>query len=86
LSPTNVIHGDTWSYIEKMPDTPFVAQQAVFVKSQPMEKDSPIVKGVDFNRPFDLSSILSNYGTMGFQATAMKQAIDEINRMVILNN
>ena len=71
------------SHIEKMPEsTPFIAQQAVFVQSTPMETNVPTVKGVDFNHPFDLSSILSNYGTMGYQATAMKNAIDEINKMV----
>ena len=36
----------------------------------------------DFDNGIDLTGILESYATMGFQATNMAAAIDEINRMV----
>ena len=38
----------------------------------------------DFDNGIDLTRILESYATMGFQATNMAAAIDEINRMVEL--
>ena len=36
----------------------------------------------DFDNGLDLTKVLESYATMGFQATNMSAAIDEINRMV----
>ena len=39
----------------------------------------------DFDNGLDLTKVLESYATMGFQATNMSAAIDEINRMVSLS-
>jgi deoxyhypusine synthase len=44
--------------------------------------DGPIIKGHDFNRGRDLDSIMAAMMTSGFQATALGQAVEEVNRMV----
>lgn len=44
--------------------------------------DTPIIKGHDFAKGGDLDSIMSAMITSGFQATALGQAIEEVNRMV----
>lgn len=44
--------------------------------------DTPIIKGHDFSKGGDLDSIMSAMITSGFQATALGQAIEEVNRMV----
>jgi deoxyhypusine synthase len=44
--------------------------------------DTAIIKGHDFSKCSDLDSIMSAMITSGFQATALGQAIEEVNRMV----
>jgi deoxyhypusine synthase len=44
--------------------------------------DGPIIRGHDFNRGRDLDSIMAAMMTSGFQATALGQAVEEVNRMV----
>lgn len=44
--------------------------------------EAPIIKGHDFSNGCDLDSILGAMITSGFQATALGQAIEEVNRMV----
>jgi deoxyhypusine synthase len=44
--------------------------------------DTAIIKGHDFSKGSDLDSIMSAMITSGFQATALGQAIEEVNRMV----
>lgn len=46
---------------------PELAQEAVMVKSVPVEKGTPIVKGFDFNTGRDLDSIMAAAMTTGFQ-------------------
>lgn len=46
---------------------PELAQEAVMVKSIPVEKGTPIVKGFDFNTGRDLDSIMAAAMTTGFQ-------------------
>lgn len=40
------------------------------------------VKGYDFNEGNNFDNLMKSYGSMGFQATAVSQAIHEINRMI----
>ena len=40
------------------------------------------MRSYDFDNGLDLTKVLESYATMGFQATNMSAAIDEINRMV----
>eukprot|EP01111_Echinosteliopsis_oligospora_P006768 TRINITY_DN2110_c1_g1_i2.p1 TRINITY_DN2110_c1_g1~~TRINITY_DN2110_c1_g1_i2.p1 ORF type:complete len:418 (+),score=106.78 TRINITY_DN2110_c1_g1_i2:102-1355(+) len=42
---------------------------------------TPIVKGYDFNNPFNQEEFMKSFMTTGFQATSLGQAIDEINKM-----
>lgn len=44
--------------------------------------DTPIIHGHDFSKGNDLDSIMAAMITSGFQATALGQAIEEVNRMV----
>lgn len=46
---------------------PELAQEAVMVKSVPVAKGTPIVKGFDFNTGRDLDSIMAAAMTTGFQ-------------------
>lgn len=43
---------------------------------------TPEVRGYDFNKGVDYDALFKMYKTMGFQATNLSLAIDEINRMV----
>jgi hypothetical protein len=55
---------------------------AVLVKSEEVDSNAERVIGPDFNLPLDLQQLLQSYGTIGYQATAFKQAIDIVNKMV----
>lgn len=46
--------------------------------------DTPIIRGYDFNKGRELDGIMECMLTTGFQATALGQAIHEVNRMVSL--
>jgi deoxyhypusine synthase len=48
--------------------------------------ETPIVKGYDFNSGRDLDSLMAAMLTSGFQATALGQAVEEVNRMVRPNS
>jgi len=58
------------------------AEGVVLIKSEDMPPGTPIVKGPDFNTSIDLDNLLKSYATMGFQATNVSLAIDEINKML----
>ncbi|KAJ3115916.1 hypothetical protein HDU96_010862 [Phlyctochytrium bullatum] len=58
------------------------ALEAVLVKSERMPESSIKVEGYDFNEGVDYQKLLKAMATTGFQATALSQAIDEINRMI----
>jgi deoxyhypusine synthase len=60
----------------------WVAGQAVLVKSETMPDDAPTVRGWDFSDGADLDGIMAAMLTSGFQATALGQAVNEVNRMV----
>ena len=45
------------------------------------EIDGSEVKGYDFRGEFDLGEMLESYGTTGFQATHLKEAIDLVKEM-----
>jgi deoxyhypusine synthase len=57
-------------------------RDAILVKSEAVDEEAQQVKGPDFNLPLGLQELLSSYGTIGYQATAFKQAIDIVNKMV----
>ena len=54
--------------------------------SEEMPADAELVKGYDFNRGIDYHALLQSYRLSGFQATNFGKAVDEINRMVRLEN
>lgn len=56
-------------------------RQAVLVPTETVP-DTPIIKGHDFSSGGDLDTIMGAMITSGFQATALGQAIEEVNRMV----
>lgn len=72
----------------KNPSTPkeknmlSTAQQNVYVVSEQLPTDTPIVSGVDFNKGRDIDHILNAFRTTGFQATNLAKACDRINEMV----
>lgn len=58
------------------------SQEAVLLCSASIPEDAKPVKGIDFNKPQTLESILGQYHSIGFQATNVGLAIQEINSMV----
>eukprot|EP00586_Coscinodiscus_wailesii_P006827 CAMPEP_0172487918 /NCGR_PEP_ID=MMETSP1066-20121228/17222_1 /TAXON_ID=671091 /ORGANISM="Coscinodiscus wailesii, Strain CCMP2513" /LENGTH=440 /DNA_ID=CAMNT_0013254825 /DNA_START=571 /DNA_END=1893 /DNA_ORIENTATION=+ len=71
------------------PSIPSVSTSAVLGESSTMPERTPQCAGFDFNTASSssskedtlLSSLLSSYATMGFQATNLSLAIDQINKM-----
>ncbi|CAH1395335.1 unnamed protein product [Nezara viridula] len=61
---------------------PSIAKEAVLVESSPLPKDTPIVKGYDWNSGVDYSRLLQTYMTSGFQSTSFGLAIEEVNKML----
>ncbi|EQC34491.1 deoxyhypusine synthase [Saprolegnia diclina VS20] len=61
---------------------PAGAQAAVLVKSERLDNgDYSQVKGYDFNQGVDYAKLMESYRYMGFQATNLGKAVEEINRM-----
>lgn len=56
--------------------------QAVLVPSEQLPEDAVTIKGWDFNDGASLDSLLGSMLQTGLQATALGQAIHEVNRMV----
>ena len=61
------------------------AQQNVYVVSEELPKDTPIVKGPDFNESRCIDYILNAFRGTGFQASNLAFAIDRIKEMVCLD-
>ncbi|KAJ0403999.1 hypothetical protein P43SY_001393 [Pythium insidiosum] len=62
-------------------EAPQVAQSAVLVRSENLEGKCRAVKGYDFNDGVDYEKLLGSYLNMGYQATNLGEAIEEIRRM-----
>lgn len=64
----------------------YLLNQKSFLKELLLSKGIHFIKHLhssyDFDNGLDLTKVLESYATMGFQATNMSAAIDEINRMV----
>ena len=60
-----------------------LAQQSVYVVSEELPKDTPIVKGPDFNESRSIDYILNSFRGTGFQASNLAFAVDRINEMVL---
>ena len=58
------------------------AQANVLVVCEELPKNTPTVKGVDFNKGNDIDNILNAFITTGFQATNLANGISEINKMI----
>jgi len=58
------------------------ARSAVSRVSEEIPKNTPIVKGCDFNNGRDIDFILNSFKHSGFQASALGEAIDIINEMI----
>jgi len=58
------------------------AQQSVYVVSEELPKDTPIVKGPDFNKSRSIDYILNAFRGTGFQASNLAFAVDRINEMI----
>lgn len=61
---------------------PSVARDAVLKESSPLPDDMPRIKGYDFNQGVDHKALLQSYLTTGFQASSFALAVQEINKMV----
>ncbi|XP_044729123.1 probable deoxyhypusine synthase [Chrysoperla carnea] len=61
---------------------------AVLVNSNPsaIPADAQTIKGYDFNNGIDYHSLFNSFKTMGFQATSVGLAIEEINKMIDSRN
>lgn len=65
---------------------PDIAKDAVLVKSEKLPDVTPVVKGYEWNNGIDYDQLLGSYVHSGFQATNLGKAIEEINKMVGLND
>eukprot|EP00923_Selenidium_pygospionis_P022950 GHVN01039833.1.p1 GENE.GHVN01039833.1~~GHVN01039833.1.p1 ORF type:complete len:345 (+),score=49.75 GHVN01039833.1:213-1247(+) len=63
---------------------PAEALSNVFAESQAMPADATQVKGVDFEAGPDLNDLLASFGTSGYQATHLGQAMKTVNAMLEL--
>jgi deoxyhypusine synthase len=54
----------------------------VYVETTDLSSDHDVVQGYDFNKGKDFDALLDNFKYIGFQATALGKAIDEVNRMI----
>ena len=52
------------------------AQEAVLVRSEKLDDDTPQVRGYDFNEGVNYDKLLDSYLTTGFQATNLGLAIE----------
>jgi deoxyhypusine synthase len=59
--------------------------QAVLIPNNTIP-DTPIIKGYEFSQGSDLDGIMNAMLTSGFQATALGQAVNEINRMASISS
>jgi deoxyhypusine synthase len=57
-------------------------KEAVFLKSDDALLTTETVRGYDFEQGLDYDAILDSYSRIGYQATSLSQAIQEINRML----
>lgn len=55
-------------------------------KDTKKSQQGPIVRGYDFNEDIDYDSLLKNFMKIGFQATHFAKAVEETNRMVLINS
>lgn len=66
-----------------MSEAPALAINSVLlVKEEPVAEGTPTVQGPDFNAGVNLDALMNVYATMGFQATELSRAINEVNRML----
>jgi hypothetical protein len=64
------------------PTSPPQPHQAVLTPSAPLPAGTPVIRGWDFNDGATLDGIMAAMLTTGCQATALGQAVVEVNRMV----
>jgi deoxyhypusine synthase len=61
------------------------AEGLVMIGSETMPAGTPVVRGPDFNDPAtatSLDALLGSFATMGFQASALAAAVDEVNALL----
>uniref|UniRef100_A0A023F8D9 deoxyhypusine synthase n=1 Tax=Triatoma infestans TaxID=30076 RepID=A0A023F8D9_TRIIF len=62
--------------------SPNIAKEAVLLESIPLPKDTPVVKGYDWNLGINYDALLETYKYSGFQATSFGLAVEEIMKML----
>jgi deoxyhypusine synthase len=77
--PRPLPRAPTPSSLPRVP--PYRPQEAVLVPTETIP-DAPVIKGYDFSAGRDLDGLMAAMLTSGFQATALGQAVNEVNRMV----
>jgi deoxyhypusine synthase len=60
---------------------PGLAAEAVLQASEEMPAGSEPVRGYDFNKGLDWPALMASFSTMGFQATQLALAVEEVRRM-----
>jgi deoxyhypusine synthase len=67
--------------VTSQPHVPSISASAVLGESDTLPVGTPQCRGHDFNVSNHLDDIFQSYATMGFQATKMYQAVQEIKAM-----
>ncbi|GAB6024607.1 hypothetical protein CHUAL_009751 [Chamberlinius hualienensis] len=65
-----------------MASPPSVAVEAILLQSTELPTNTPVVKGYDFNEGVNFEKIFDSYKTLGFQATHLGLAINEVKKML----
>jgi hypothetical protein len=85
LWPFDVLPSSLVALHQRLPrakcQTTLARTQAVLVPTNVIP-DTPVIKGHDFSQGSDIDGIMAAMLTSGFQATALGQAVNEVNRMV----
>lgn len=66
-------------------EEPSIAKDAVLCESEQLPKDTPIIKGFEWNNGINHEELLNSYLHSGFQATNFGKAVQELNKMVYKN-
>ena len=69
-------------FFHAQPPPSLSSLQAVLQRSTPLPAGTPVIKGWDFNDGASLDGIMASMLTTGCQASALGQAVIEVNRMV----
>uniref|UniRef100_A0AC35TUS5 Deoxyhypusine synthase n=1 Tax=Rhabditophanes sp. KR3021 TaxID=114890 RepID=A0AC35TUS5_9BILA len=80
--PADLNLGDAHNFNGICDDLEMARAAVLMEEAAPFQHDNIEIKGYDFNNGVDYSAILDSYMTVGFQASHLGKAINQINEMI----